>query len=189
MSVATILRNIIADQLGVDPSAVTADARFVDDFGASSLDLVELVMGIEEEFGIEIPDEDAEKIDSVRDAVAYIEAAANAPPAPPVAEQAGEPLPAGDEDATAPEPPAAEQPPAGAAQALAAPAEDEDEDDDTIYAVVVNAGGKYAIWPADREMALGWRATGRTGTKRECLAYIAEGFDDQRPTSVREPLP
>ena len=63
---------IIIDELGVDPDEVTANARFIEDLGADSLDTVELVMRFEEEFGIEIPDEDAEKIQSVRDAYAYV---------------------------------------------------------------------------------------------------------------------
>jgi acyl carrier protein len=64
---------IIAEQLGVDPSEVTTEASFVDDLGADSLDTVELVMALEEEFGIEIPDEDAEKITTVNDAIKYIQ--------------------------------------------------------------------------------------------------------------------
>ncbi|HSV97041.1 MAG: acyl carrier protein [Spirochaetota bacterium] len=67
------IRKIIVDQLGVDESEVTEDASFVDDLGADSLDTVELVMALEEEFGIEIPDEDAEKIITVGDAVKYID--------------------------------------------------------------------------------------------------------------------
>ncbi len=67
------IRKIIVDQLGVDESEVTDDASFVDDLGADSLDTVELVMALEEEFGIEIPDEDAEKIITVGDAVKYID--------------------------------------------------------------------------------------------------------------------
>ena len=72
-SVEERVKQIIVDELGVDESEVTANARFIDDLGADSLDTVELVMRFEEEFGIEIPDEDAEKITSVRDAVDYIE--------------------------------------------------------------------------------------------------------------------
>jgi acyl carrier protein len=68
------VRQIIVEELGVDESEVTPKARFIDDLGADSLDTVELVMRFEEEFGIEIPDEDAEKITSVREAVTYIEA-------------------------------------------------------------------------------------------------------------------
>ena len=64
---------IIVDQLGVDEDQVTDDASFVDDLGADSLDQVELVMALEEEFGIEIPDEDAEKITRVKEAVSYIQ--------------------------------------------------------------------------------------------------------------------
>ena len=67
------IRQIIVDELGVDEAEVTENARFIEDLGADSLDLVELVMRFEEEFGIEIPDEDAEKIQSVRDAYNYIE--------------------------------------------------------------------------------------------------------------------
>jgi acyl carrier protein len=68
------VKSIIVDELGVDEGEVTANARFIDDLGADSLDTVELVMRFEEEFNIEIPDEDAEKIQSVRHAVEYIEA-------------------------------------------------------------------------------------------------------------------
>jgi acyl carrier protein len=67
------LKKIIVEQLGVDADEVTAEASFVDDLGADSLDTVELVMAFEEEFDLEIPDEDAEKITKVQDAVAYIE--------------------------------------------------------------------------------------------------------------------
>ncbi len=67
------LRQIIVEQLGVDEAEVTPTASFVDDLGADSLDVVELVMAFEEAFGIEIPDEDAEKIATVKDAVAYID--------------------------------------------------------------------------------------------------------------------
>ena len=67
------IRKIIVDQLGVDESAVTEDASFVDELGGDSLDTVELVMALEEEFGIEIPDEDAEKMITVGDAVKYID--------------------------------------------------------------------------------------------------------------------
>ncbi|MGA1367197.1 MAG: acyl carrier protein [Blastocatellia bacterium] len=76
MSEASIeekVKQIIVDELGVDESEVTPNARFIDDLGADSLDTVELVMRLEEEFGIEIPDESAEKIQSVRDALDYIE--------------------------------------------------------------------------------------------------------------------
>lgn len=67
------VKAIIADQLGVEESEITSEASFVDDLGADSLDTVELVMALEEEFGIEIPDEEAEKIATVKDAVDYIE--------------------------------------------------------------------------------------------------------------------
>ena len=66
------VKSIIADQLGVESDEVTPDASFTDDLGADSLDIVELVMAFEEEFDIEIPDEDAEKIVKVQDAVSYI---------------------------------------------------------------------------------------------------------------------
>jgi acyl carrier protein len=68
------VKEIIVDQLGVDEEAVTPEASFVEDLGADSLDIVELVMALEEEFGIESPDEDAEKIATVGDAVEYIKA-------------------------------------------------------------------------------------------------------------------
>jgi acyl carrier protein len=67
------VKKIIVDELGVDPSQVTPQASFVDDLGADSLAVVELVMAFEKEFGISIPDEDAEKIKTVGDAVKYIE--------------------------------------------------------------------------------------------------------------------
>ncbi|HXH72225.1 MAG TPA: acyl carrier protein [Mariprofundaceae bacterium] len=67
---------IVADQLNVDESEINPDSSFVDDLGADSLDTVELVMAFEEEFGIEIPDEDAEKIQSVQNAIDYIAAKA-----------------------------------------------------------------------------------------------------------------
>jgi acyl carrier protein len=67
------IKQIIVDQLGVDESEVTMEASFIDDLGADSLDTVELVMALEEEFGIEIPDEDAEKIVNVSDIIKYIE--------------------------------------------------------------------------------------------------------------------
>jgi acyl carrier protein len=68
------VKQIIVEQLGVDEGEVTANASFVDDLGADSLDTVELVMAFEEAFDIEIPDEDAEKIRTVKDAVDYINA-------------------------------------------------------------------------------------------------------------------
>src|SRR3954471_11770476 len=73
MAVADKVKSIIVEQLGVDEEEVTPDASFVDDLGADSLDTVELVMAFEEEFGIEIPDEEAEKITRVKEAVDYIE--------------------------------------------------------------------------------------------------------------------
>ena len=71
--VAERVKKIIVDQLGVEEDLVTSEASFVDDLGADSLDTVELVMALEEEFGIEIPDEDAEKITRVKEAVEYID--------------------------------------------------------------------------------------------------------------------
>lgn len=71
-SVENRVKEIIAEQLGVDGKEVTPGASFIDDLGADSLDTVELVMALEEEFDIEISDEDAEKIITVRDAVNYI---------------------------------------------------------------------------------------------------------------------
>jgi acyl carrier protein len=68
------IKEMIVDQLGVDEDAVTMEASFVEDLGADSLDIVELVMALEDDFGIEIPDEDAEKIATVGDAVEYIKA-------------------------------------------------------------------------------------------------------------------
>ena len=73
-SVEEKVRQIIVEQLGVDESEVTPTASFNDDLGADSLDTVELVMALEEGFGMEIPDEDAEKIATVKDAISYIEA-------------------------------------------------------------------------------------------------------------------
>ena len=71
--IAQKVKSIIAEQLGVKIEEVTESASFVDDLGADSLDTVELVMALEEEFGIEIPDEDAEKMKSVGEAVRYLE--------------------------------------------------------------------------------------------------------------------
>lgn len=73
MAVQEKITEIIVEQLGVKAEEVTPEASFVDDLGADSLDTVELVMALEEEFGIEIPDEDAEKIQTVGDAIKYIE--------------------------------------------------------------------------------------------------------------------
>jgi acyl carrier protein len=71
-SIAERVKQIVAEQLGVDEDQVTPEASFMDDLGADSLDTVELVMALEEEFDIEISDEDAEKIQTVQDAVDYI---------------------------------------------------------------------------------------------------------------------
>ena len=73
MAVEEKVKSIIAEQLGVKTEEVTPGASFIDDLGADSLDTVELVMALEEEFGIEIPDEDAEKMSTVGDAIKYIE--------------------------------------------------------------------------------------------------------------------
>lgn len=67
------IKEIIVEQLGVDPEKVKPEANFIDDLGADSLDIVELVMAMEEEFDIEIPDEDAEKLRTVNDVVGYLE--------------------------------------------------------------------------------------------------------------------
>ena len=67
------VKKIIVEQLGVSPEQVTTEASFIDDLGADSLDTVELVMALEEEFDIEIPDEDAEKITTVGEAIEYVE--------------------------------------------------------------------------------------------------------------------
>ena len=73
MAVADKVKEIIVEHLGVDEDEVTPDASFVEDLGADSLDTVELVMQLEEEFKLDIPDEDAEKITRVREAIEYIE--------------------------------------------------------------------------------------------------------------------
>ncbi|MFH1798797.1 MAG: acyl carrier protein [Candidatus Omnitrophota bacterium] len=70
--VAERVKAIVAEQLGVKIEEVKDDAKFIDDLGADSLDTVELVMALEEEFGAEIPDEDAEKLNTVGDAVRYV---------------------------------------------------------------------------------------------------------------------
>ncbi len=73
MSLEEKVKELIVQQLGVSESEVVPEAKFVDDLGADSLDLVELVMALEDEYGIEIPDEDAEKILTVGDAMKYIQ--------------------------------------------------------------------------------------------------------------------
>ncbi len=77
MSIADEVKQIIVEQLGVDEEEVKPEARFVEDLGADSLDTVELVMAIEEKFGIDIPDSDAEKIITVQDAIDYVESHIN----------------------------------------------------------------------------------------------------------------
>ncbi len=77
MTVDEKVKNIIVEQLGVDNETVTPEASFIDDLGADSLDIVELVMTMEEEFDLEIPDEDAEKIKTVNDVVTYIKSKVN----------------------------------------------------------------------------------------------------------------
>ena len=72
MDIEKQVKNIVVEQLGVSVDEVVPEASFVDDLGADSLDLVELVMVLEEEFGKEIPDEDAEKIQTVQDAISFI---------------------------------------------------------------------------------------------------------------------
>ncbi len=83
MAVADQVKKIIVEQLGVDEEEVTPDASFVDDLGADSLDTVELVMAFEEEFGCEIPDDAAEQIQTVGDAVKFLEQHASAAGTPP----------------------------------------------------------------------------------------------------------
>ena len=73
MAVSEKIKSIIAEQLGVKAEEVTPQASFIDDLGADSLDTVELIMALEEEFNVEIPDEDAEKMATVGDAIRYIE--------------------------------------------------------------------------------------------------------------------
>ena len=76
MPVESRVKEIIIDQLGVDEKEVNSEAKFIDDLGADSLDLVELVMALEEEYDTEITDEDAEKIQTVGDAIEYIKSRA-----------------------------------------------------------------------------------------------------------------
>ncbi len=64
----------------------------------------------------------------------------------------------------------------------------EDEEDTTVYQVVVNHEEQYSIWPADRELPLGWNAVGKQGTKQECLDYIEEVWTDMRPLSLRNKM-
>jgi MbtH protein len=63
-----------------------------------------------------------------------------------------------------------------------------DEEDTTVYEVVVNHEEQYSIWPAERELPLGWRAAGKKGKKAECLAYIEEVWTDMRPLSLRKKM-
>jgi len=64
----------------------------------------------------------------------------------------------------------------------------DDEEDNTIYTVVMNHEEQYSIWPADRELPLGWTAVGKTGPKKECLDYIEEVWTDMRPLSLRKKM-
>ena len=73
MSVTEKVTQIIVDQLGVNPTEVLPEAKFIDDLGADSLDIVELLMAVEDQFGIEVPDEDAEGMQTVGDIIRYIE--------------------------------------------------------------------------------------------------------------------
>jgi acyl carrier protein len=68
------IKKVVMEQLTVDESAITESASFIDDLGADSLDIVEIVMGLEDEFGFDIPDEDAEKLKTIGEAIKYIEA-------------------------------------------------------------------------------------------------------------------
>ncbi len=77
MNVEEKVKNIIVEQLGVEPEQVKPEAQFVNDLGADSLDTVELIMALEEEFGIDIPDEQAEKIKTVGEAIAHIKEKVN----------------------------------------------------------------------------------------------------------------
>lgn len=73
MNIQERLASLIIEKLGVDAAEVTPEARFIDDLGADSLDIVELIMDLEDEFDLEIPDEEAEKLSTVGDAIKYIE--------------------------------------------------------------------------------------------------------------------
>ena len=73
MALADEVKELVVEQLGVSPDEVTPEAKFIEDLGADSLDTVELVMAFEDHFGVEIPDEDAEKITTVGEAVSYLE--------------------------------------------------------------------------------------------------------------------
>ena len=73
MDFEALVKKIVVEQLGVDEGQVTSDAHFIDDLGADSLDTVELIMALEEKFGIEVPDEDAEKLTTVGAAIQYVE--------------------------------------------------------------------------------------------------------------------
>lgn len=74
MTIEERVKKVVEDQLSVNPDQISREASFIDDLGADSLDTVELVMALEEEFGVEIPDEEAEKITKVGEAIDYIEA-------------------------------------------------------------------------------------------------------------------
>ena len=78
MAIEERVKEIIVEQLGVSEDEVVPEASFIDDLGADSLDIVELVMAMEEEFDMEIPDEDAEKIQTIQDAINYIKAKGHA---------------------------------------------------------------------------------------------------------------
>jgi acyl carrier protein len=73
MTITEKVKKMIVEQLGVSEAEVIPEAKFIDDLGADSLDIVELIMALEDEYGIEIPDEDAEKMETVGDAIRYIE--------------------------------------------------------------------------------------------------------------------
>ncbi len=78
-SIEEKVKDIIVEQLGVNPEQVTPQASFIEDLGADSLDIVELVMAFEEEFGVEVPDEEAEKLQKVQDVINYIKERAKPP--------------------------------------------------------------------------------------------------------------